>query len=77
MYVMQRVNTNLEEFVQKGKVVEVRPVQEYESVQGRIRKNNIFSRKISGCQVIIYAYIFTILLYFLYYIPKPYIFPKL
>ena len=30
MHVMQRINTTVEEFVQKGKVVEVRPAQEYE-----------------------------------------------
>ena len=50
MYVMKRVKTTLEEFVQKGKIVKVRPVQEYEKVQGRIRENKVFSRTISGCQ---------------------------
>ena len=84
MYVMKRVNTTLEEFVQKGKVVEARPVQEYESVQGRIRENNVFSRTITGCQshpLSQYFQDFAIFPIFfkqyLYYIPKSYIFPKL
>ena len=42
------------------------PLQKYESMKGRIQENNVFSRTISGCQVILYTYIFKILLYFLY-----------